>query len=85
MNEPMLDCLGAVQRLWEFTDGELDPGEEAAIRRHLERCTGCTEHLEFCRSLLRTLRESPVDPEALAALRERVRAALRDEATHPGG
>jgi len=50
------------------------------VRAHLATCTGCREHVEFCRSFLERIRDVPVAELEVAALRERVRGALRAEA-----
>lgn len=41
------DCQEAVQRLYDFLDGELTPERRVVIQRHLDACHDCIEAFEF--------------------------------------
>jgi anti-sigma factor (TIGR02949 family) len=72
------DCESVVRELWDFLDAELDDATAAEIDAHLEACRHCRSHADFEQRLvdeLAGLRRGHTDPEAL---RERVRAALRE-------
>ena len=79
MPTPALDCLSVVRELWDYLDGELDAGRWEVIRAHLATCTGCHDHVEFCRSFLTHVSATPADEAEVSALRERVVVALRSE------
>jgi hypothetical protein len=68
----VLDCSEVVKRLWDYLDGELDAEMLAGIRIHLATCTGCSSHVEFCRSFLTRLDSVPVNAEEAREMRERV-------------
>jgi mycothiol system anti-sigma-R factor len=46
----VIQCEEALQRLWEFLDGELQPKDEAEVRRHLEMCSRCYPRYDFQRA-----------------------------------
>ena len=41
------DCQEAVQRLYDFLDGELTAERRVVIQRHLDACHDCIEAFEF--------------------------------------
>ncbi len=67
-----IDCHEAAQRLYAFLDGELTPDLEAAIRRHLELCTGCFGLYDFERAYLRFLEARTRAVGAPAPVRRRI-------------
>jgi anti-sigma factor (TIGR02949 family) len=72
------DCESVVRALWDFLDAVLDDSAAAEIDTHLDACGNCRSHADFEQRLvdeLAGLRRDNADPEAL---RERVRAALRE-------
>jgi anti-sigma factor RsiW len=80
MTPPPIDCLHVVHQMWDYLDKELPAERWEEVRAHLATCTGCREHVEFCRSFLERIRDVPVEELEVAALRERVRGALQSEA-----
>ena len=80
MTAPTIDCLSVVHQMWDFLDRELPADRWNQVREHLATCTGCREHVEFCRSFLERVRDVPVEALEVEALRARVREALRTEA-----
>ena len=63
----MLPCEQVLARLWEFLDGELEPGMEDAVRRHLEQCARCFPQYDFERAYAEMLRRiaQRMDPPGL--------------------
>lgn len=72
-----IDCHSAMRELWDYLDDELPAERTEQIRAHLATCTGCHEHMQFCRAFLQQIELPVVPAAAVANLRERVRAALR--------
>lgn len=78
-----IPCGMAMDRLWDYIDGELTPETEAVVKAHLDACAHCYPELDLQRSFcefLRRTREAPIPPE----LRRRVflsllRAAAEEE------
>ncbi len=85
MNSPDVpDCASVARAVYDYLDDELTAERLQAIKGHLAACTGCTEHVVFARQLLDQLSSLPVDDAQIAALTDRVRAALRAEAASGG-
>jgi mycothiol system anti-sigma-R factor len=42
-----MDCDGAIRRIYEYLDGELNAWKRAAIARHLDECPPCAQGFEF--------------------------------------
>jgi mycothiol system anti-sigma-R factor len=47
----MITCAEAVERLWTYLDGELSPGDRAALEEHLGFCRVCCGEVEFAKEL----------------------------------
>lgn len=43
-------CRQALERVYEYIDGELSAADAATIKAHFERCKACYPVLEFCQS-----------------------------------
>ncbi|MEP6494989.1 MAG: zf-HC2 domain-containing protein [bacterium] len=71
-----LDCLAVVRQLWDYLDDELSPERWASVEAHLSTCSGCHEHVVFCRSLVQGIESMPIDPSEVAAMRKRIEAVL---------
>jgi len=54
------DCATALQRLYEFLDGELDHATQDDIREHLEECGPCLREYDFDRIAKALVRRSCV-------------------------
>jgi anti-sigma factor RsiW len=50
------------EQLSALLDGELAPGEEAAVRQHLEGCEPCRDELEAVAAIRLALRDMPAVP-----------------------
>ncbi len=76
-----LSCQEALQRIYEYLDGELPPRVTDEVRRHIEICEGCYPEVkltsELREALQRAARGQPCCPDDL---RDRVAAMLRQEA-----
>lgn len=76
MNTP-IDCRSAMRELWDYLDSELPAERTEQIRLHLASCTGCHEHMQFCRAFLAQIDMPLVSADAVTSLRARVQDALR--------
>ena len=72
-----IDCRSAMRELWDYLDNELPAERTEQIRLHLATCTGCHEHMEFCRAFLQQIELPSVPALAVAELRGRVQDALK--------
>ncbi len=76
MNAQEIDCLSVLGLLWDYLDHELASDVDESIRQHLATCTGCTEHIAFCRSFLDLLAAAPIEARDVASVRQRVWTAI---------
>lgn len=76
-----MNCKQALQRLYEYLDGELTPETTDEVRRHIEICAACYPEVrtttEFRDLLRRTADGQPLCPEPL---RQRIAELLEEEA-----
>lgn len=78
---PMMRCEEALERLFEYLDGELEETEVERIEEHLEICRKCYPRAQFERSFLEALRRTGSGEEVSDALHQRVMAALDGDAS----
>jgi hypothetical protein len=50
------------ESLSAYMDGELSPADQARVKKHLQECKSCTEHLQELRQTVRLVRQLPVIP-----------------------
>lgn len=74
-----ISCEEAIERVYEFLDGELDPDWMDRVREHAEICARCTPHFEFERGFLDHVRRKGLRPEKSAMLEKRIREALESD------
>lgn len=74
-----MDCARALQRLWDYLDGRLPGVTGAQIASHIEECPPCARHFHVERAFLDAVRTLRRHEPGFDALRDRVRAALRNE------
>lgn len=43
-------CRQALERVYEYLDGELTAADAAQIKQHFERCQACYPVLKYCKS-----------------------------------
>lgn len=67
-----IDCDEALERLYEFLDGELTPAGEQAVRRHLKACAPCLRLYDFERAYLRFLTARAAARGAPPEMRRRI-------------
>ncbi len=72
-----MNCLKAIEQLWQYLDHELDGESSSDLQRHLQECRGCFSKAEFERQLRALLRRSCGEEQAPTHLRERVIKLLR--------
>jgi anti-sigma factor (TIGR02949 family) len=75
-----ISCQEALERLYEFLDGELTAENAAEVRHHVEVCEACYPQVrfttEFRDALHRAARGQPVCPDSLRA---KVARMLRED------
>lgn len=75
----MLSCPEALERLFEYLDGELPEAAQSDVEAHLERCRRCYPRLQFERAFMETLRRARAGEQAPPELRRRVLDVLSEE------
>lgn len=74
-NEAM-GCRDALEKVYDFLDGEIDPGLAAEVEEHFRVCSRCYPHLKMEECFRRRMREAVSRPEVPAGLRNRVMEVL---------
>ncbi|MEO7966067.1 MAG: zf-HC2 domain-containing protein [Gemmatimonadaceae bacterium] len=75
--QPKMDCGKALQKMFDFLDGELSPERMQSVRDHLEGCGPCLDHADFERRFLAALQATREDRTCPAEVRAKVMASLR--------
>jgi mycothiol system anti-sigma-R factor len=75
-----MQCEEVRPRFDPYLDGELAGAEQAQLREHVENCPDCGPEMASLEQLRAAIRQSAPDYRAPAALRSRIRFALRREA-----
>lgn len=70
--------------LHPYLDGELSSGEQDRMISHLAQCQDCSREVKFFGRLKETVREKGQSPAIPEPLREKILAALRQEAKAEG-
>lgn len=78
MNE--VDCRQVTENLYLLLDGELPAEACAELERHIDGCSECFGRYGVERDFKELVRRKCADEPAPAALVERIRAALRNQA-----
>lgn len=76
-DQPMGDCSGAMERLFDLLDGELTPDRERQVRDHITGCPDCFSHADFEKRFLAAVAAARRSGAAPDTLRARVMEALR--------
>ena len=71
------DCREALQRVYEYLDGEMAAGDLARIRQHLEDCRPCLDEYDLDVALKALVRRS-CSEQAPAQLRQRILVQLTE-------
>lgn len=75
-----LSCQEAVERVYEYLDGELPEERAEEVRCHVEQCKRCYPMYDWERMFLDFIREQAERPEENPELRRKVEALLDREA-----
>jgi mycothiol system anti-sigma-R factor len=75
----MIPCRDALERIYEFMDGELEGASEAEVEEHFRVCTRCYPHLHLEQSFRDRVRDALGRPEVPEHLRARVLEMLARE------
>jgi anti-sigma factor (TIGR02949 family) len=68
----MMSCHEAMERLWEFLDGEMPDEDRQALQRHLEVCGRCYPAYDFQRAYLEYTRRLATQEQAPPELRKQL-------------
>ena len=79
-----LTCAELVERITDYLEGAMAPGEVSRVREHLASCDGCTAHLEQMQTALRLLEAQPRE-RASRGLEDRLAAVFREWARERTG
>ena len=72
-------CRQALERVYEYLDGELPPEEAAHIQQHFERCKKCYPVLTYCKSFQEALeRAATCQSCAPAELKAKIQQLLKE-------
>lgn len=77
--DDMISCDEALERLFEYLDGELEGETEEQVARHFEICRRCYPRLSFEKAFQEALRRAKKGEEAPRKVRERVLELLNQE------
>jgi anti-sigma factor (TIGR02949 family) len=77
-DKEMISCEEAVERVYEFLDGELDADMMESIGEHIGVCQRCYPYFNFERIFLDHIRSKGLRTEKSENLEQRIREALRD-------
>lgn len=72
----MISCQDAVDRVYEYLDGELDADWNGRIREHLEACKRCYPYFDFERIFLDHVRSKGLKAEHSERLERKIRVML---------
>ncbi len=81
-----MTCRDQERRLSLYVEGDLPDHDAVGLEAHLEECGSCRSFLGELRASQSTLKElaaEPLDEDALAAVRMRVRSASRERPRRP--
>lgn len=72
----MISCQDALERIYEYLDGELEHAPEEEVRAHFEACRRCFPHLKLEESLRAAVKRACCGQEAPPELREHLMELL---------
>lgn len=71
-----VSCREAVERVYEYLDGEMEPERAEEIRCHIQQCKRCYPMFDWERMFLDVIRERADRPEDNPELRQEVESML---------
>jgi mycothiol system anti-sigma-R factor len=74
-----LTCAQAIEKIYEFLDGELTPAVQESIRAHLAVCRRCNPNFRHEEVFLRFIERRAQIEQAPPELRRRIMRMLLDE------
>ncbi len=82
-NDDGMDCREALEKVYDFMDGEMDPAGAAQVEEHFRVCARCYPHLKLEESFRRRMCEAVSRPEVPEGLRNRVIEVLAKSGAGP--
>jgi anti-sigma factor (TIGR02949 family) len=82
-SKDMATCEEAVERLYEFLDGELDDTWRERVEEHFEACKVCLPRLTFERSFLQAVQATRSQETTPEEVRNRILQALAEGGLEP--
>lgn len=79
-----IDCREALERLYEYLDGELTPVRAEEVRLHLEHCAPCLAASDFEGAYLRFLEARSWAQKAPEQLRKKILEQILFEGERSG-
>ncbi len=76
--DEMISCQEALEKVYEYLDGELGSPDAEKVREHVKICKNCYPLFDFERAFLDYVREKGFAEEASGELLERVQAIVRE-------
>lgn len=73
-----ITCERAMERVYEFLDGELDRTSTEQVREHIEVCKRCYPYFNFERVFLDHIRSKGLGAKRSRELEEKVLRVLRE-------
>lgn len=73
-----ISCQEALDRVYGYLDGELEPDWTEKVRAHVEHCRRCYPYFNFERIFLDHIRSRGLRPEKSERLERRILEILRD-------
>ncbi len=77
--EGMISCDEALERLFEYLDGELTDASSEEVERHAEVCKACYPRLQFERNFLDAVQAAEQRGGASRELKDRILRVLAEE------
>jgi anti-sigma factor (TIGR02949 family) len=74
----MISCQDAVEKVYEYLDGELEVDWNDKVREHIEVCKRCYPYFDFERNFLDHIRSKGLRAEHSEELERKVRDMLRE-------
>ncbi len=71
------NCLEAIENVYAYLDGELDPEEAKRFEHHLEHCRSCYSRREFELALSKRIQKSGKN-QAPETLKNRLRDLIKN-------
>lgn len=79
------DCREVLERVYEYLDGEMNDGDVAKIREHLDECSPCLKQYDLDVALKALVRRSCTCEQAPEALRQRILVRITEVRLELGG